>query len=583
MRRIVAIACAWIASFGGPASGADAVAPAEAIGDAHDLLFLGVSQPILVRFHVQVGERPLGAAWLDAIGRLHAYLDFNGDGTVSREEAERASTGPGSPDSSAAPGRPAWPWPWPGAWPTVRLGADAARARRPPAGWRGLGRRAGPVRPDDPRPVLGAVRRTSDSDKDTTFARLDTNGDGALGPEERERAARVLQRSDRNDDESVSAGELSTFRNPYFGNSDPQQEGADAVTPVLMLDRGVSRIPDRAAGAGPLRPRRPRRREGRGPSAGPLRDRPGGRGLPRVRQRRRRDARRRRADAVPRTRQARRRGDRPARPAPLKRSVVEFLVMQLGAAGKPGLGSLLKPYALDVVDRPGRGPTLAAVQIRRGDDEMATIEVGNVRVELRIGNTSDNLAHSLDIYKNLFQNVDADRNQAISLAEVQGQEPFDGLFRLMDRNGDGQVTEGELDDALAMLDALSRGHAVLAVADRGLPLFGNLDTSGDGRIGLRELRVASERLASFDRDGDGQVKTDEIPHRFEWTLTQATIPLGDADPGIRYVRVSGGRRCRRERPPGSSRWTATATATSPPASSSALARSSSAATPTATG
>ena len=67
---------------------------------------------------------------------------------------------------------------------------------------------------------------------------------------------------------------------------------------------------------------------------------------------------------------------------------------------------------------------------------------------------------------------------------------------------------------------------LLGVADRGVLLFGNLDTNGDGRLGLRELRTASERLATFDRNGDGQITATEIPHRFEWVLSQAPLPLG---------------------------------------------------------
>jgi EF hand len=80
--------------------------------------------------------------------------------------------------------------------------------------------------------------------------------------------------------------------------------------------------------------------------------------------------------------------------------------------------------------------------------------------------------------------------------------------------------------ALILFEELWRGHALLAVKDRGVLLFGNLDASGDGRLGLRELRDAGERLASFDRNGDGQVKAAEVPHRFELSLSQAPVPGG---------------------------------------------------------
>jgi hypothetical protein len=82
--------------------------------------------------------------------------------------------------------------------------------------------------------------------------------------------------------------------------------------------------------------------------------------------------------------------------------------------------------------------------------------------------------------------------------------------------------------ALALLDELARGRAVLEVNDRGLLLFGNLDVDSDGRLSLRELQAARARLASFDRNGDGQVTAAEIPHRFDWSLSPAQIPHGYA-------------------------------------------------------
>jgi hypothetical protein len=35
--------------------------------------------------------------------------------------------------------------------------------------------------------------------------------------------------------------------------------------------------------------------------------------------------------------------------------------------------------------------------------------------------------------------------------------------------------------------------------------------------------AADQRLASFDRDGDGRVAPEEIPRRFEWVLSQAPL------------------------------------------------------------
>ena len=215
--------------------------PAESAGDVQDVLFLGGGPPILVRIHVLLSynggyEQPLSAAWREAVGKLHAYLDTNGDKILSREEAERVE------------------------WARlVRLfGQSGATARG-----HDQGRTApAPLPALDFRPQDGVVsveelaeflrvlrspfsvqkRAPSESEQDTTFARIDANGDGTLSAEERAQAASLLRRFDQNDDESLSVFELAEFRNPIFGNGMQQQQAGAAEPPVVLLDPGASRI-----------------------------------------------------------------------------------------------------------------------------------------------------------------------------------------------------------------------------------------------------------------------------------------------------------------------------------------------------
>jgi Ca2+-binding EF-hand superfamily protein len=517
----------WLA-FG--TSGACADAPAETAGDVQDLFFLGAAQPILVRFHIQIGERPLSAAWRDSVGKLYAYLDFDGDGTVRREEAERVE------------------------WPQLaRLFGNPVRSPMPTAmANRALAPPAMPaldIRPQDGvvsveeladflqslrGPLSVQTRPPSDFEKDLTFARIDANGDGTLAPDERDQAAQVLRRFDKNDDESISNTELTAFRNPVFAFSG--QAAAVTEPSILLLDRNLSRIrmvqqvlnrfdtggPD---GANSKDHRLSRSEIGLSTEAFHEFDNDDDgtldsdelmqfldRGEPSV-------------EMIVRL-----------GPRPLKQYVVEFVDRQLVDRGKPGLKSVMKPHNLEVVDRPPQDPASKdspRMRIRRTDDTLVTIEMGDVWIELRTEDMAGDAARARQIYESLFQNLDADKSESVSLAEVRGREPFQGLFRLMDRSGDGQVVKQEMNAALTLLDDLSRGHA------RGVLLFGNLDTSGDGRLGLRELRAVSERLASFDRNGDGQVTAGEIPHRFEWSLTQAPIPLGFVIRGNVNARMAG--------------------------------------------
>jgi Ca2+-binding EF-hand superfamily protein len=155
-----------------------------------------------------------------------------------------------------------------------------------------------------------------------------------------------------------------------------------------------------------------------------------------------------------------------------------------------------------------------------------TIDLGDVWVDVRTEDTSWDSARTRQAFDRMFQDIDLDDSKSLTLSEARGQEPFERLFRLMDRDSDGRIVKEEMNAALALIEDLWRGYVHVAVVDRGVQLFGNLDTSGDGRLGLRELHAAGAQLASFDRNGDGKVAAAEVPHRFEWSFSQAPLPIG---------------------------------------------------------
>ncbi len=504
--------------------------PAESAGDVQDVLFLGGGPPVLIRIHVLISykggfEQPLSAAWRDAVGKLHAYLDTNGDKVLSRAEAERVE------------------------WARlVRLFGIPARV--PYTMVKGLPTPTD-LPPLDSRPQDGVVsveelaeflrvvrspfsvqkRPPSESEQDTTFARIDANGDRTLSAEERAQAASLLRKFDQNDDESLSVFELAEFRNPIFGNGMQQPQAGGAEPPVVLLDPGASRIRmvqqllNRLDTGGPMGSKTKDHRLsqaeiGLGAEAFKEFDNDGDETLD--------------SDELM---QFLDRGEPAVEmivrlgPRTLKRSVIEAIDRQLTERGKPGLGPAMKPRDLEVVERAGAGAGQGVkdpprVRVRRGDDTLVTLDLGDVLIDLHTEDPTAEGGPARQILNSIFQNLDADKNNSISLAEVKNQDPFASLFRLMDKNGDGQVGKEEMTTAVALLEEVSRGQVLLGVADRGVLLFGNLDTSGDGRLGLRELRTVSERLSTFDRNGDGQITAAEIPHRFDWFLSQAPLPLG---------------------------------------------------------
>src|SRR5262249_45282482 len=60
--------------------------------DTQTLLYLGDPRPVLVRMHVLIDGKPYSTAWDGFMKKLFEYLDVNGDGSLSKEEAARVPT-----------------------------------------------------------------------------------------------------------------------------------------------------------------------------------------------------------------------------------------------------------------------------------------------------------------------------------------------------------------------------------------------------------------------------------------------------------------------------------------------------------
>src|SRR5262249_7652921 len=85
---VLLAACAsWCVATADAPRPAPEAAPA---GDAVDFLFLGEARPILVRLHITAGGKPLYDAWDGFIRAVFQFLDTDGDGVLTKDEAERA-------------------------------------------------------------------------------------------------------------------------------------------------------------------------------------------------------------------------------------------------------------------------------------------------------------------------------------------------------------------------------------------------------------------------------------------------------------------------------------------------------------
>ena len=90
---------------------------------------------------------------------------------------------------------------------------------------------------------------------------------------------------------------------------------------------------------------------------------------------------------------------------------------------------------------------------------------------------------------------------------------------------------------------------VLTASDQGRAIFAILDLNRDRRLGVREVRGTVDRVASWDRDGDGRVAADEIPHHFQLTIGRGELAgIGNAGVAVAAAAMTAARRAGRRRP-----------------------------------
>jgi Ca2+-binding EF-hand superfamily protein len=497
---------------------------ADAPAGGHDFVFFGESRPVLVRAHVELDGKPLQAVWDDFMGRVFKYLDVNGDGVLSKEEAQRAPLpqillsggGPffGPPQMPTAPGNARMDANGDGKVTRQEL-ADYYRKNgaAPFQFGRGGGNNAMGARVR----LMGLAQTgttSADALNERLFALLDTDKDGKLSRKELEAAPAILMKQDADDDETVSVEEIMPIR---------AQGGAGGF---VIVNTGNFTPPGNASGVVMmLHPGEPRAALARR-----LLQHYAGKGG-------KKDAKKlTRADlGLDEATFARLDADEDGaldaeelarfdrRPADLE------LIVRLGTrrGGAP---------AVEVLKRDGQVSPLAA-NVRRTADGTTTLELSNTRLDLLAGAREDNNNAFFKLridqqYRAQFKAADRDNNGYLDEKEAMASRFFRGVFKTMDRDGDGKLFEKEM---LAYLDtmkelqaAAQKSFASLNVSDQGRGLFDLVDTNKkDGRLSLWEMRQMPKLLKDLDRDGDGALSRSEIPRSYRANFRRGPVAAGN--------------------------------------------------------
>lgn len=483
-------------ALGGPASAADR--------NAQDFVYLSDKGPLLLRFHVYLDGKPLVQKWEKFMGKLFAYLDRNGDGILSKDEA--AGVPPAEVLFNSTPNyvgqRPNLP-------ETLDENRDGKVTRTELANWyRSIGATPFQILTDSAQAGFSGTfvgygqsqPLPAEALNQRLFDLLDANKDSKLSREELSRAPAILHKLDLNDDEMVSALELS-------GGIEKEADDSGNVVVAFTSDGQLSAngpfVPVKAGHASKELARR-------------LLDRYGGKGKKAAEKKlTRRDLGIDEASFKRLDQDEDGKLDREELARFSERPPDLELRVRLGKRSNAEHGIEEGKAAIEVI------PSPLAKSIRPAKGDSLMLELGNLHIEMGLAGISSEMRFK-DIlrqqYLGQFRMADKDNNGYLDKDESMRSPFYRNTFRTMDRDGDGKLFEKEvlayLDKMKELQEAAVRSCASLSVNDKGRGLFDLADANNDGRLGIRDMRQMVQLIAQLDRDSDEQINRDEIPHQY---------------------------------------------------------------------
>jgi Ca2+-binding EF-hand superfamily protein len=468
--------------------------------DYLDFVFMASDRPVLLRLHFRNGGRPYSTAWDDYMGKLYAYLDKNDDGVLDKVEIERAPTvqflqyhllgvivGIGFQGSKGQLGR----------FDTNKDGKVS------PAEFKEFYRRGGfgPV-----QFFSNANRANTDMVTNTIYKRLDTNQDGKLSAEEMARAPAALRRFDLDENEMLTAAELTPGGEDNSGFGRAIEFGAASPN----ADMGFLEVkPDTVDGVSrQVLARYDKDKNGKLSLAESGLDKPLFDKL---------DANHDgQLDAKEFAGFFRRGADLELIARVGKVQEKEGVVVQLLRK----IGGPLQAVRVEVFNPSNRAMPLAAKARRDGPSALA-LSLGDAHIALSAAEQPSGAYGPFprQFYEQQFRDADAGKKGVIDRKQAMTSFFLGQLFDLIDHDGDGKMTQKELK---AYLDLQTEGTGCrlqLTITGEGRSLFNLLDEDGDGRLSLRELRTSWSRMKPLVKSDSG-LSREDIPRRLDVSVGQ---------------------------------------------------------------
>ena len=467
--------------------------PARA-DDQLDYLFLGSDRPVLMRFHVRMGDKPYDAPWVEFMDRLFSWFDKDDDGFLSPVEVARLPSansllnhtlGAISRDYSGI------------AFSALDTNKDGKVSKVEfRTYFRGNGF------PGFQFGMNNYQATTAKEINEKIFKRLDKAGEGYLTAEKVSGLYDKLRSFDENEDEMLDQSEFSTRGNGMFfepvSGVDLLPNRPATIEPALS-NIDLSQLP---ALVKQMMTKYDRNKDGKLTQAEVGLD-----------------------PALFAKLDANKDGALDADELRAYFTTPPDLVLrlQIGTpSARKGAFDLFPGPRLAIVNEATMAAPLKKRFRRAGSDSIA-LELGDTRMAIQASaeqGQSRRYENVRNYYTGQFDRL-IGKKAYIERSDLKDQPQLLVVFTQADRNADEKLTRVELFSWLNVVGSGLNANVTITANDLGRGLFPVLDADNDGRLSLREMKSAWTRLNVFAKDG--KVKQADLPRTLRIVVGQGNI------------------------------------------------------------
>jgi Ca2+-binding EF-hand superfamily protein len=184
--------------------------------------------------------------------------------------------------------------------------------------------------------------------------------------------------------------------------------------------------------------------------------------------------------------------------------------------------------ALELEPPAGQG---AQVQVTAGPNvqasrpDFASFIFADSVLELAV-RSFDPLAAAVADAQQQFNRLDADQNGYLDRDELKENVRFQrGLFELIDTDGDDKIFWPEMERYVHSRAEVAATRCDIVLHDLGHGFFEAIDLNHDGRLGLREIRVAATTLQKMRKPNQALLRVTDPPRRLHLEVIRGSFQL----------------------------------------------------------